>query len=493
MTPAAATDSGSAHVRNRRSGRLALGVAGALAAGFVLLAPWRRLNFDEALALRAGMLELSRADTAPAFVMPWTLLIGALGRTIDDPGLLFATARLVTVLAVLGALLAAFTRSGLSAERLGAAIAVTLIQGAFVSHGFEFRYDAAVLLGVLGLTAALADPEDPRPWLAGVALGWLGLHHVKGLFFAGLLGLWCLLALRRRQGGMIRCAAGIGGVLALWLGLLSALGLSARWLGTLSEFGALSREVTRMPVSGSLGPVVARDLAWWLLVTGGLFATMWQARHGGLRSGERALLIPAAVALLFVVVHPHAWAYMLALPAPFLAGLVALRWPENGLRSRVARGWLAVVALGLMVQAGPLRRSPLAPWRSALAAPAAPVVESLRALRAVALPGERVLDPSGLVYFLPPCTREWYVDGLFAERVEKGTWMTELSAGVPPGCTWVAGTYRLQGVPPAALAGVRNDFRFFPSGVGLRYPDPAGARRSSLEPLAIEAALNNYW
>ncbi len=51
-------------------------LAGAL---FVGLALTRRLNFDEALALRAGWLDLAHIPAEPAFLMPWTLFAGAVG------------------------------------------------------------------------------------------------------------------------------------------------------------------------------------------------------------------------------------------------------------------------------------------------------------------------------------------------------------------------------------------------------------------------------
>ncbi len=473
--------------------RLAFGLAGVLALVFVFLAAWRRLNFDEALVLRAGVLELAGADTAPAFLMPWTLAVGALAAAVGDPGRLFLLARLAAAVPVLALLAVAFLRSGLSGTRLAAAGALTLAQAAFVAHGFEFRYDTAILLGLLAVTAALASADRPWPALAGVALAWLALHHLKGLYFAAVLSIWAVAVLRRRRGALGRCAAAAAGLMLVWgIGLASA-GLGGRWLETLRQFGALSREVSRVSLAESLGAVFARDLAWWMLALGGLVAVFGAARRAALGPGERALLLPAFAALLLVVLHPHAWAYMLALPAPFLAGLVALQWPRVGERPGGRRLWFAAGAFGLLLQVAVLHRSPVAPWRNGLAAPRAPIVEVLRGLRAAARPGERVLDPAGLVYFLPPCNREWYVDGLFAEKVRRGTWMSELAKGLPADCTWVVATYRLQAVPPAVLEVVRGEFRFFPSGIGLRFPDPAGSARSTLAPLDREAVLDNYW
>src|SRR5512141_943860 len=90
-------------------------LAGALA--FVALAATRRLNFDEALALRAGGLELSGTDAAPAFVMPWTLALGALAHGLGDPGAVFLAARLVVALGILALLASALAALGLSGVR----------------------------------------------------------------------------------------------------------------------------------------------------------------------------------------------------------------------------------------------------------------------------------------------------------------------------------------------------------------------------------------
>ena len=82
--------------------------------------------------------------------------------------------------------------------------------------------------------------------------------------------------------------------------------------------------------------------------------------------------------------------------------------------------WCAAAGLALVVQVVATSESPVAAWRRGFAAPRAPEVEALRRLRAEARSDEGVLDPSGVAYFLPPCTREWYTDTLFAERAERG-------------------------------------------------------------------------
>lgn len=483
----------SAQSLSRRAALFAVAIAAAPCAAFLFLAVWRRLNFDESLALRAGLLELDHANAAPAFVMPWTLLMGALGRAVDDPGCVFTAARLATAGLVLGAAILSFARVGLAGARLGFAMVLTVQQGAFLAHGLEFRYDAAILIGVLVLSAAVAAADRPWPSIAGVAVAWLAVHHLKGLFFAVLLGAWCVAEFRGSPRNLRRFLVGSAVVAVCWVATLSVLGLHMRWLTTLRHFWQLSQGVARVPIANSLGSIVMYDLAWWLIVTLALLSMSRELSRRSVRAEERALLVPAAVALGFVVAHPHAWAYMLAVPAPLLAGLVSQRFPSVGARPNAALAWFAVMCLGLAAQIALTGRGPLTPWRVALRAPIAPVVKALRDLRATARPGEAVLDPSGLAYFLRPCTLEWYVDGLFAQRVSQARWMTELSEGAPPECIWVLDTYRLQAIPLAARLDLRSNFRFFGSGLGLRFPDPAGVHRAGLAAMETGGPLTSYW
>lgn len=465
-------------------------LAGALA--FVALAATRRLNFDEALALRAGGLELSGADAAPAFVMPWTLALGALARGLGDPGAVFLVARLVATLGILALLATALTALGLSGVRWALAAVLTLVQAAFAVHGLEFRYDAALLAGLLLVVVALGPRRGPHPVLAGAAVTLLALHHVKGLALAALAFVWLWLRLGELPRGRARFAAGVGVSAGAWVAILALAGLAGRWLETLREFATLASGVTRVPFAEALGATVRRDLAWWILALAGVGAALVALlRRETPDRGEQTALALGLPALAVVLLHPHPWPYMLALPAPFLAAVVARRFPSPRSRPRRAAVWglLAIAALAVQALAG---ASPLAVWREGFAAPRAPEVEALRRLRSVARPDEGVLDPSGLVYFLPPCTREWYTDTLFAERAARGEWMTELAAGVPATCVWVLNTYRLDALPPVAKGTLAREFLLTDSAVAARR---AERRAALLSDIAGKPAgrIESYW
>jgi hypothetical protein len=446
---------------------LALTLAIAASLAFLALAVTRRLNFDESLALRAGTLELARADAAPAFLMPWTLALGALARLVPEPGALFLVARVATAGGLLALVVVAARACGLAGTRLALALALTLVQRSFVSHGLEFRYDAALLGGLLTIAIAVADPLRARPALAGVAVALVGLHHLKGALVALAVGVWVWVRLRGAPSGRRRFVAALGLALAGWLALVAATGLGGRWLESLSEWFALALGARRVPLAEALGSTMLGDLAWWSGIAAGLVAAALALRRGEVGAGESTGLVLGCGALALVVVHPHPWSYMLALPAPFLAVVLAHRLPRRSEPRRLA-AWAGLLALALAFQVAVAGRSPVAAWREALAASREPEVEALRRLRAAARPGEAVLDPSGLAYFLSPCSREWYTDTLYADRPG---WMSELSGGVPNRCVWVVHTYRLSVLPQAAQTELGERFELSGSGLALRRGD----------------------
>lgn len=415
---------------------LALALALASALSLLALSLTRRLNFDEPLALRAGWLALEGIDARPAFVMPWTLWLGALGHLLADPGAVILAGRLSALLLVGGAFGLAARAAGLG--RLGVALAVILCvgQASFIVHGLEFRYDAAILGGLLlGLAALLR--ASPRADLAlGAVAGWLALHHLKGAFFAAAL-LIIAGAARGRGLSLRRVGLGLGLAALTWAGLLSALGLWGAWGRSLDEFIGLAGSGRSDPVEALLW-VLRRDLGWWLLVLAGLL-TLALRRPRPL--DERILLALGLVAAGFPLLHPRPWSYMLALPAPFFALLLAR--VGEGLPAGRAR-WAALGVVGIAgivqdYQGGAI-------WtqlRRGLRADGQEAVACMRVARAELDPGLEVFDPSGLLWFARPCVPDWYLDTLFAQGLADGSWMPELSAGLPTQCAVVVQTYRL--------------------------------------------------
>ena len=471
---------------------LGVGVAGAAILAFVAAAVVRRLNFDEALALRAGWLLVAHREAAPSFAMPFTGFLGLVGHAVADPGTVFLLARLAVVTAVLAALVTAFhqTRGGWMASALAAVC--TLAQATFFVHGLEFRYDAAITVCLLLAWPRLSAGRPRDLAVLGALAAIVAAHHLKGLVLGTLL-----LLLGVTRGGARALPKLFAGFLAAG-GALVALAARAGWLGEArrmyASFFALARDATRWYAPWqTLGPTVARDAAWWALAALAVGATAATWRSVSFAEGRHLpevwALSLAGVSLAFVPLHPHPWAYMLAPPAPFLGWLAARQFLALSSRGR----WRAAgMAAALLVAQGVLGPPPFSAHLASFHAPRRAEVAELRWLRRVARPDDAVIDPSGLAYFLPPCTEEWYVDSLFRERATAGTWMQELATAEPSVCPWLLRTYRLDMLPSRVKQRLAHQYRLVTDGIALWVGDP----RSPSLPKGTDAAptpFDSFW
>ena len=339
-----------------------------------------------------------------------------------------------------------------------------MANAAFAAHALEFRYDAAVL--ILLLIAYRLIVLGGGPFALGAVAGVLALHHLKGLFYAvGVAALFLLLSAGRGRGDLRRFAAGAVGALAGWLALLLPLGLLGRFVESLRTFYSLATGSVRAPLIETLGPVLRRDLAWWILVLAAIARVAWRRRGEPSDRRHLAALALAALGIGFWLVHPRAWAYLAALPVPFLLVVASRALERGGNELR----WLATAAAaGVLLQVASASPPPFTHIASAFAAPMAAEVAMLRELRHDLRPDDRVLDPSGVVYFVRPCVGEWYIDTLFLDRIAAGTWMGTLGEGIPAACTLALVAYRLNALPRAARDALGREFLPLASGLGLR-------------------------
>lgn len=482
-----------ADVRSRRIGlaAAAAAVAAAAAAAFVAAAALRRLNFDEALALRAGVLSLSGVPSEPGFAMPFTALLGALGLGVPDPGHVFLIARLLVSVAVLAALaLCAAKADGRPAVAAGAVVA-TLASAAFFVHGLEFRYDAAILVLLLAALPLLVRGTRRADLALGVVAGLLAAHHIKGVFFA-----LAVVAFGLARGGWRRAAplaAGLAAAISGWLLVAAAAGILPEVSGLYASYFDLAVGTVRRSPWAVLGPSLRRDAAWWALATASVLASL--AVLPGLsaeqlrRSPDAWALGLAGVSFSFPFFHPHPFPYMLALPTPFVAFLGARRLAAASRSVRTGAGLGAAAVLALQLAAGP---TPFAAHSASFLSPRATQVEPLRWLRSHARPGDRVLDPSGLAYFLPPCTAQWYVDSVFEPRARTGAWMTDLGGADLSGCPWLVLTYRLEMLPGDARSRIRREYRPAHAGIALHGGDSRW-RGPGLGGPAAASGLQTFW
>lgn len=457
-------------------------VAGAI---FLALAVTRRLNFDEALALRAGWLDLAGEPSAPAFLMPWTLFAGTVGHLLSDPGAVFVCLRLVAAGGLMYAFVVAMRAAEVSPPGVAAVAWLALANAAFATHAIEFRYDAAVLILLMVAYRMLAAGTSPLA--LGAIAGVLALHHLKGAFYAVGVGAILLLLSTDRRRDLGRFVAGAGTALATWTLLLLALGLLKRQAESLATFFSLAAVSERAPLMATLGSVLRRDLAWWLLVLVAICRVLMLHRDERTERRDLVALSLAALGIGFWLVHPRAWAYLAALPVPFLLLIVArtfgqgwrnLRWPTIA----AASGLALQLASGAAPLFGHLPRAFAASMRAE--------VEMLRQLRIDATPADRILDPSGVVYFVPPCTEQWYLDTLFADRTAAGEWMRELQFDLPADCTLALDTYRLSALPPNARRALGSGFRRLASGLAVRRDRPL---RPQAESVSGSGSVESFW
>ncbi len=457
-------------------------LAGAL---FLALAMTRRLNFDESLALRAGWLDLAGEPSAPAFLMPWTLFSGAVGRLIPDPGVVFIALRLLAAGGVAWAFAAALRAAGVIGCVFAAAAWLALANVAFATHALEFRYDAAVL--ILLLVAYRLLVLGGSPTALGVIAGILALHHLKGAYYAlGVAAVFLSLSSERGR-DLRRFSAGAAGTMAGWLMLLLPLGLFGRFVESVRSFYSLATGSARAPLIEALGPTLQRDLAWWLVVLVAIARVAWRRRGEVSDRRDLVALTVAALGVGFWIVHPHAWAYLAALPVPFLL-VVSSRALDRGWSE--LRWLAAAAAVGVLLQFASASAPPFAHVARGFAAPIAAEVAMLRELRRDARPDDRVLDPSGIVYFVPPCVDEWYIDTLLLDRMAAGDWMRKLEHGIPAACSLVLNTYRLNALPRPARDSLAREFLPLASGLAVRRD--RSVRRAAAE-LPGNGRVESFW
>ncbi|MCP4601311.1 MAG: hypothetical protein GY847_12440 [Proteobacteria bacterium] len=436
---------------------------------FLIAAVTRRLNFDEALALHAGWLLVERVPATPDFYMPVTVLLGWLSHKIIDPGSLFFVTRLLVGLTVLGSLYYAYLNAKLDKGVFSLAFLFCLLQAGFSVHAYEFRYDWAILCGWLLAFVCLLNRRKTDFILLGFCFVLLLTHHLKGVFHASFLYMfyWLVIILENKKwrSHLLLFHGSALALLVSWI-LISVMSGHGRDITSVYQtFLSLSSEQEKVWPWVALHKCFAKDIVWWwvagISVIICLVKLSYKVRRIGLiDSAEFWSILFAFVPVLFIFIHPHPWPYMLSLPAPFLAIVIASTLVFMWQRKGGYLHFLAIIFAGVIIlYAVNISEGiwPGSPYLAAVRAPNHRQVQTLRFLRQEAGRDDRIIDPTGMVYFMKPCTREWYVDTLFSHYAMEGKWMGELEKEAAD-CTWLLNTYRLNMLPSHIKETIKNHY-----------------------------------
>ena len=92
---------------------------------------------------------------------------------------------------------------------------------------------------------------------------------------------------------------------------------------------------------------------------------------------------------------------------------------------------------------------------------------------------------------MPPCTREWYLDSLFAYGARSGDWMAELETADLSECTWLVNSFRLRMMNQKQLQAIGGRYQLLPGGIGILQADPRA--RMSWPQLDWTMAESYWW
>ncbi len=416
----------------------------------VIVALFRRPNFDEWLVLRAGWLVVTGEPSGLHFLMPFTWLAGVLATRFSDVAVPVVLLRLLVTTAVLAMLWWALRRQLDGVIAVGAALFLCLVSGVFVSHAIEFRYDAAILVLWLWCWGIAAGEIRARGYLLlGGACVLLALHHTKGLFYAAGLGFYVVTVARCQPRQMAYFILGIAVTIVAWLLVLLFHGLVDEQLGIYRQFSSLALESARVPPWEALKARISADAVWWLVVMPAAAIGLSRRIVGGHWIAVSFFL---AVPALFILLHPHPWDYLLVPLIPPLSVLAVEGggWIVTRLSGRTRRfsAFLLVSTLLVSVAGG---------YVQSLQADGSEDLYLLRELSRQIRDDDTAIDPVGAVFFMPAFDEQWYLDTLFRDQLREGDWMKRTVADFDK-ATVVVASYRLGWVEEVAEAGLSSRY-----------------------------------
>lgn len=428
----------------------------------------RRLNFDESLLVRSGWLSFNNIEYAPAFFMPVTLLSGFFATHIPDPGILFISLRLLTLSSIIFCYQLCIKKSSSILISFEISTLFLFTNCSFIVHGFEFRYDWAILLGLLLSLYLLQNENTLSAFICGAIITLTAFHHTKGLYYA--FWIYCValytytyydrVSLKKR---ILYLHTGIAFSFVIWLLLCFLLSKIDESIQLYRTFIWVAKGVHRNLFNIYFYKALKRDSMWWLSVVCLIAAFL---KNFKTIIDDRFLattMLFLVATLIFPFLHPRPWPYMLALAVPFASLLVTYFFSNI---KQITPKWHFVI-LGIIILVCHTTIGTdctYKTYKTSLQHNRERQITMMRRLKSISHPDQKILDPSGLAYFLIPCTSEWYTDQLFRPKSEQRTWMNDLLPSLDS-CTWIVSTYRLSYLDSTVNERIRTSF--IPVGTAL--------------------------
>lgn len=441
----------------------------------------RTVNFDEWLVLKASWLIAAEQNGNIPFLMPLTALMGWPTHAGFAPSALISGLRVGTFVLVFSCLWFAVRRHSPDQLTARLALALTLSSGAFFSHGFEFRYDVVILCCWLTAWGYAARPGTFTALWFGALAATLAAHHTKGLFYAAWLGLAAIMLPGPFKRHALSFSTGFALVGAGWVGwLIQQEQLDAAW-EVYRQFAALGVEHERASAWASLQPRLAADKFWWALVIGAFASRLMRLHRSPPEASDWMILPP----LLFTLLHPHPWDYLLAPLVPFLAMHTAREAVHRLSQWKTATPLNHWVGCGMLLVLTMWAQTAWHSWQARSAAD----LHTLDLAQQVMQRNDRVLDPTGALYMMQPPSSDWYRDTL---------WQHASAPSPSPHSHWsqatfIVASYRLRWVSPTWESALQASHRPACGWLWMRKDDARLNEVAAKCPSDTSPYLRNYW
>src|SRR5690606_3062240 len=114
------------------------------------------------------------------FKMPFITLLSPLTVFIHEPYILLITLRTIIALSIFGAFTYIYISLRLPHTTGALWICLCALSSTFITHAFEFRYDAAILVAWMIAFGTFYSKNKYKYFYIGLICGWLATHHIKG-------------------------------------------------------------------------------------------------------------------------------------------------------------------------------------------------------------------------------------------------------------------------------------------------------------------------